>query len=440
VSDPSPLRQPGDTRLLRRVRWRLLAWSAGTTFILLVALGAALYASVSASLAASGTSQLQQRADGLANVVSGLLALPPVGSGDTPFGRPVFGGPASGTLAIVVGQDGTPIGPLPPELKGLPLASGVDGALKNGSDLMTTTLNETPVRVLSESTLVDGETYVIQVIQDRSAEQRTLEALLRVLLVGGLATLALAAAFGYLYAGRALVPIRESLRRQREFVADASHELRTPLTVLRASVEDLRRHPHESVADVGDALDDMEAEVDHLSTLVDDLHTLALSDAGALTYRMEEVNVCDVVQLALDAFRERIAERRLSVEADTKGNFGALVRGDPDRLAQLFRNIVENSVRYTDAGGTLRVECGVRDASAHIEILDSAPGVPDEVLPRLFERFYRPEGSRSRASGGAGLGLAICKNIVEAHAGQIAARPSRLGGVCIEVDLPLVAA
>jgi len=94
VSDPSPLRQPGDTRLLRRVRWRLLAWSAGTTFILLVALGAALYASVSASLAASGTSQLQQRADGLANVVSGLLALPPVGSGDTPFGRPVFGGPA----------------------------------------------------------------------------------------------------------------------------------------------------------------------------------------------------------------------------------------------------------------------------------------------------------------------------------------------------------
>lgn len=231
--------------------------------------------------------------------------------------------------------------------------------------------------------------------------------------------------------------LQRTEQMRRAFMADVSHELRTPLAVLRGELEaledGLRKPSPESIRS-------LQGEVASLSTLVDDLHTLALSDAGALTYRMEEVNVCDVVQLALDAFRERIAERRLSVEMDTKGNFGALVRGDPDRLAQLFRNIVENSVRYTDAGGTLRVECGVRDASAHIEILDSAPGVPDEVLPRLFERFYRPEGSRSRASGGAGLGLAICKNIVEAHAGQIAARPSRLGGVCIEVDLPLVAA
>jgi len=429
VSDPSPLRQPGDTRLLRRVRWRLLAWSAGTTFILLVALGAALYASVSASLAASGTSQLQQRADGLANVVSGLLALPPVGSGDTPFGRPVFGGPASGTLAIVVGQDGTPIGPLPPELKGVPLASGVDGALENGSDLMTTTLDETPVRVLSESTLVDGETYVIQVIQDRSAEQRTLEALLRVLLVGGLATLALAAAFGYLYAGRALVPIRESLRRQREFVADASHELRTPLTVLRTSVEDLRRHPHESVADVGDALDDMEAEVDHLSTLVDDLLLLARADSGVIELRRDRVDLPEVAGESLQRLRAQAKARGVELRLDAAP---AMVSGDRDRIYQLLGILVDNAIRHSPSGGIVQVRVhGAPHPGFTVD--DSGPGVRPEDLPHVFDRFWQAPDA---PDGGTGLGLAIAAWIASRHGGTIRVSNRPGGGARFEVQLP----
>ena len=230
--------------------------------------------------------------------------------------------------------------------------------------------------------------------------------------------------------------LQRTEQTRRAFIADVSHELRTPLAVLRGELEALEDGLR---APSPESIRSLQGEVASLSTLVDDLHTLSLSDAGALTYRMEELKVCEVLQSALDAFRERIAERHLTLEIGTEAD-GALVRGDADRLLQLFRNVVENSVRYTDPGGTLRVECSVRGASVHIEILDSAPGVPADVLPRLFERFYRPESSRNRASGGAGLGLAICKNIVEAHAGQIVARPSRLGGVCIEVDLPLIAA
>src|SRR4029077_9506639 len=130
---------------------------------------------------------------------------------------------------------------------------------------------------------------VVQVIQDRSSEQRTLDVLLTVLVVGGLLALAAAIIVGAAYAQRALVPVRRSLsgqrlalRRQREFAADASHELRTPLTIVRASVDDLQRPPPEPVASVGTALDDIQHEVGHLTSLVDDLLLLARSDSGAL--------------------------------------------------------------------------------------------------------------------------------------------------------------
>ncbi len=115
----------------------------------------------------------------------------------------------------------------------------------------------------------------------------------------------------------------------------------------------------------------------------------------------------------------------------------ARVFGDRDRLAQMFRNLLENSVRYTDPGGRARVSLRIVDGRATVDIDDTAPGVPAEALERLFERFYRVESSRSRANGGTGLGLAICRSIAAAHGGEIAAAPSPLGGLRITVRLPL---
>jgi two-component system sensor histidine kinase BaeS len=115
-----------------------------------------------------------------------------------------------------------------------------------------------------------------------------------------------------------------------------------------------------------------------------------------------------------------------------------MVHADPDRLVQLVSNLVENALRYTDAPGRIEVACRREDGQAAIEVSDTAPGVPEALLPQLFERFFRAEGSRNRASGGAGLGLAICRNIVEAHGGTITAAPSALGGLSIVVRLPLL--
>ena len=148
----------------------------------------------------------------------------------------------------------------------------------------------------------------------------------------------------------------------------------------------------------------------------------------------------DVVPLlaqALDSHRERFAERGLKVETAWHG--AAPVFGDADRLRQMFRNLLENSARYTDRGGRVRVAARRDGERLTVDFEDSAPGVPAEALPQLFERFYRVDASRSRANGGTGLGLAICRSIAQAHDGEISAVPSPLGGLRVSVFLPVAA-
>jgi len=222
----------------------------------------------------------------------------------------------------------------------------------------------------------------------------------------------------------------ETLRRR--FMADVSHELRTPVAVLSGELEALE----DGVRPLKrEALASLRTEVDALGKLVGDLNQLALADVGALTYRKETIDVVPLVEQALDSYRERLAVRGLAVE--TAWNGAAPVFGDADRLAQMFRNLLENSARYTDAGGRVRVAVGRSGGRVALDFEDSAPGVPPEALPRLFERFYRVDASRSRANGGTGLGLAICRSIAAAHGGDIAAERSPLGGLRVRVSLPL---
>ncbi|HCH40120.1 MAG TPA: two-component system sensor histidine kinase BaeA, partial [Enterobacter sp.] len=211
-----------------------------------------------------------------------------------------------------------------------------------------------------------------------------------------------------------------------------SHELRTPLAVLRGELEAIqdgvRKFTPESVAS-------LQAEVGTLTKLVEDLHQLSMSDEGALAYQKAPVDVINILEVASGAFRERFASRELRIELSLPEN--AVVFGDRDRLMQLFNNLLENSLRYTDAGGALRIAGKCEEQRFTLTFADTAPGVTDDQLNKLFERFYRTEGSRNRASGGSGLGLAICVNIVEAHGGTLRAAHSPFGGVSITVELPL---
>ena len=224
---------------------------------------------------------------------------------------------------------------------------------------------------------------------------------------------------------------RNELMR-REFMADVSHELRTPLGVLHGEIEALE----DGVRRLDDqALRSLKTEVATLHKLVEDLYELSLADVGALSYRKADLDLREIIDDTVGAFGERMRSSGLALQLELPaGPLPAF--GDARRLRQLFANLFENSCRYTDAGGALRLQARREGRQMLIDLHDSAPGVRDEQLPRLFERFFRAEPSRSRRGGGAGLGLSICERIVLAHEGRIEARPSPMGGLWLRVELP----
>lgn len=224
----------------------------------------------------------------------------------------------------------------------------------------------------------------------------------------------------------------EHLRRQ--WVADISHELRTPLSVLRGEIEAIQDGIRSATPE---AVRSLHGEVMRLSRLVDDLYQLSLSDVGALSYRKTNLQLNDLLDDAIDSFRGEFAQKGIALVEEIPDDAGFPVYADPQRLHQLFVNLLDNALKYTDGGGELKVRLERRDNTATVHFMDSPPGVPEEALERLFDRLYRVEASRSRTSGGAGLGLAICRNIVEAHEGTITALPSPMGGVWIRVELSL---
>ena len=180
----------------------------------------------------------------------------------------------------------------------------------------------------------------------------------------------------------------------------------------------------------------MRDEVKHLSVLIEDLHNLALTDSGALAYKMQAVDFNELVQMTTGSFKGRAASKGLDLSYANPDQ-AVILQGDEQRLGQLLRNLLDNAVRYTDAGGHISVQLGKEKQLAILTISDTAPGASSSECEHLFKRLYRMEGSRNRNSGGSGLGLAICRNIVEAHGGQIFAAPGPDGGLLITTTLPL---
>lgn len=214
-----------------------------------------------------------------------------------------------------------------------------------------------------------------------------------------------------------------------------SHELRTPLTILRGEIEAIL----EGVRDVRrEVLESVHAEVMLLSKTVEDLYTLTIIESESLAIQKERVDVIAVAANILHLFLPRFAGAGIEVQSglDTAGE--ALIMGDHERLSQVFSNLYENSLRYTDPPGSLCISAEKRGDAVVLRVEDSAPGVPDSALPLVFDRLYRVDRSRSRKKGGSGLGMAIAKAVVDTHCGEITAAHSALGGLLIEITLPLV--
>ncbi len=222
--------------------------------------------------------------------------------------------------------------------------------------------------------------------------------------------------------------------RQHQWLADVAHELRNPLAVLIGEIEAIQ----DGVRAADEAgLASLHAEALRLSRIVNDLRLLSLADAGELPLEMAPLDPIETIANALEHARPTLASAGLSVEARLASDDGLTVMADRDRLTQVFANVIENARKYADSPGALLVSSVATPGFVTITIEDTGPGIPDSALPLLFDRLFRVDKSRSRETGGSGLGLSICKSIVQGHGGTIQALHSHHGGLRVDVSLPL---
>jgi signal transduction histidine kinase len=201
---------------------------------------------------------------------------------------------------------------------------------------------------------------------------------------------------------------------RRNMVADVAHELRTPLSNIRGIVEAMR----DGVMAMDEkTLGSIHEEVMLLARLVDDLQELTLAEAGKLALDKQDTDIAELARHAAEVARPGAEAKGIVVRVEATGQ--ACARADSERIAQVLRNLLNNAINYTPEGGQVAVSVEVMDAEVAVEVADTGIGIPAEDLPRIFDRFYRVDKSRSRVTGGSGLGLTIAKRFVDAHGGRM---------------------
>jgi two-component system sensor histidine kinase BaeS len=233
--------------------------------------------------------------------------------------------------------------------------------------------------------------------------------------------------------GRAFDHMAASLERHERLrqvmVADIAHELRTPVAILQAETEALVDGVREATPE---SLASLHEESVRLATMVQDLQTLAGADAAGLRLERSWVDLSLVAAEAASSLEARFAERHVHLVQDLSR---AVVWGDPNRLRQVVTNLLENARKFTPPGGAARLAVSAGEHYVQLEVSDTGPGIDAEERERVFERFFR--GSAGRTAGGTGIGLAVVKQIVEAHGGQVRATSAPHGGALFLVRLPL---
>lgn len=230
--------------------------------------------------------------------------------------------------------------------------------------------------------------------------------------------------------------LQKNQQSQQHWIADISHELRTPVAILKGELEALEDGIR---ALDNNAIHSLRQETERLNKLIDDLYQLSIADMGALKYEKTDFDINKLLQEVYEQFKLRFQQQNLTLhysDAGTGDSIQAIqYHGDRQRLYQLLSNLLENSLRYTDAGGDIQIKIINNEHDITLIVEDSAPGIEEDKQPYIFNRLFRLESSRNRSKGGAGLGLAIAKQIVMAHKGEISAQTSELGGIQISCRL-----
>lgn len=419
-------------------RWRLTLWFVAVLALILTVIGVAVYFTTRAVLFDAVDDSLRSRATTEVRLLAPRLGLQ--GRFQQPLVNVIVGPTftAGGYFYALVDRDGELLAGTPNvDPDGLASQEAIEKAL-DGDPTFDNTDSSTGESLRVHVVPIGGPQtpgVVLEVGRSIEPEKEALRRLIFILGGGGAAGLALALVGGFFLAGRALRPIGAAMDRQRAFVADASHELRTPLSLIRANAELLQRHPEEPVRANMPALNDIIRETDGLSTLVSQMLTLAKADAETTPFVFTEVALHHLVE---DVGKQvRMLTDKKGLQLDVRVDGPARVRGDEVRLRELLLILLDNAIKFTDAAGTVELTLEVDGGKAVLRVRDSGSGIPPEALPHVFDRFYRADKARSQAEGGAGLGLAIAKWIVESHRGSMGVDSHPGTGTTFTVELPI---
>ncbi len=220
---------------------------------------------------------------------------------------------------------------------------------------------------------------------------------------------------------------------RRALLADIAHELRTPLSVLRGRLEGIVDGVYTAnESNIAQALE----ETYMLERLVEDLRLLTLAESRQLHFEPKDIHLADLLQKVVSLFQPQAAGKHIDLVL-TPVEQNLMLHIDPQRLEQVIGNLIGNSLRYVPSGGKIQLGSQTADGEVVLTVSDTGSGVPEEELPYIFDRFWRGEKSRARVTGGAGLGLAICKNLVEAQGGSISAKNRAEGGLEVAIRFPV---
>ena len=280
----------------------------------------------------------------------------------------------------------------------------------------------------------NGRVYVAAAVADRLELEYEYASLIRAFAAAALAALLLVAGGGYVLTRQSTAPIERSMEQMRRFMADAAHELRTPITLLRTRAEVAAGQAREPSRDTT-TFQAIEREADRLGAIVGELLTLARADAGERPVKHDVLFLDDTAASAVEAVRTLAEHKRVSVEVGTFEE--AHVTGDPALLRELFLIVLDNAIKFTPAGGGVRLDVSVANGHAAVVVTDSGIGIPAGELPHVFERFYRGDAAR-RAAEGAGLGLAIARWIADVHGARIDIASEPGAGTRVQMTFPVV--
>jgi len=411
---------------LGRLRVQLTLWYAGTFAFILLLLGAGLFLAIGSQVSRrmdqslhAATAAIERATHDLETEQAAGLAADAVEELHIPD-RDLYLFDAKGHH-------------ITPDTVDVWVSDAARDALANGNaDRQRTTTRGTQSRLHAERfTSGSGTTYVAAAVAEPPNIREQYASLIGIFGAAALAALLLVAVGGFVLARQSTAPVERSMEQMRRFMADAAHELRTPVTILRTRTELALSRPRDAAGDAAE-FQAIEREADRIGGIVGDLLMLARADAGERKVVRAALYLDDVVSQAVASVRA-LAERK--GVALVVGSFEeAQAVGDAELVERLVLIVLDNAIKYTPPGGNVRVDVAARDGQRSVVVTDTGMGIPQDQLPRIFERFYRGDAARSHAEG-AGLGLPIARWIADLHGARISVS-SNPQGTRVEIDFP----